>query len=163
VSQRRQIPNDATVEDFDNIAGSSVRASVDGRQVLVGAARLLERFNVPFGPLARESERLIEQAKTVILVAADGRAVGVIAAADVVRPNATKAIAELEALGIEAVMMTGDARRTAEAVAKQVGIERVFAEVLPGQSCRREAAPVGGEVHRDGRRRRQRRSCPCAS
>jgi Cu2+-exporting ATPase len=129
--QRRQLPNDATVEDFENIAGYGVRATVSGRQVLVGAARLLDHFEVPLGPLAGESDRLIEQGKTLILVAADGLAVGVIAAADVVRPNAAKAIAELKALGIEPVMMTGDTRRTAEAVAKQVGIERVFAEVLP--------------------------------
>jgi Cu2+-exporting ATPase len=129
--ERREILNDAAVENFDNIAGYGVRANVDGRQVMIGAARLLERFNVPLGPLAKESERLIDQGKTLILVAADGRAVGVIAAADVVRPNAARAIADLKSLGIEPVMMTGDTRRTAEAVAKQVGIERVFAEVLP--------------------------------
>jgi P-type Cu2+ transporter len=66
-----------------------------------------------------------------MVVALDGRVAGVIAAADVVRPNAGRAIAELKALGIEPVMMTGDTRRTADAVARQVGIERVFAEVLP--------------------------------
>ena len=65
------------------------------------------------------------------MVAIDGRAAGVIAAADIVRPNAARAIADLKALGIEPVMMTGDTQRTAEAVAKQVGIDRVFAEVLP--------------------------------
>ncbi|HEY0582613.1 MAG TPA: HAD-IC family P-type ATPase, partial [Chloroflexota bacterium] len=105
--------------------------TVAGRRVLVGAARLLERFAVPLGPLEQTASRLIEQGKSVILVAVDGRAAGVIAAADTVRPNAARAIADLKALGIEPVMMTGDTRRTAEAVAKQVGIERVFAEVLP--------------------------------
>ncbi len=128
---RRGLINDAAVEDFENIAGHGVRAKVAGRDVLVGAARLLERFEVPLGTLAEHAGRLTEQGKTLILVAADGRAVGVIAAADVVRPNAAQAIAELKALGIEPVMMTGDTRRTADAVAKQVGIERVFAEVLP--------------------------------
>jgi Cu2+-exporting ATPase len=129
--QRREIPNDAMVENFENLAGFGVRATVDGRQILVGAARLLERFNVPLGPLADDTDRLLAQGKTLILVAADGRAVGVIAAADVVRPNAAQAIADLKSLGIEPVMMTGDTRRTAFAVAKQVGIDRVFAEVLP--------------------------------
>jgi Cu2+-exporting ATPase len=129
--QRRAIPNDAVVGNFDNIAGYGVRATVEGRQVLVGAARLLERFTAPLGSLASESDRLIEQGKTLIFVAADGHSVGIIAAADIVRPNAAQAIADLKSLGIEPVMMTGDTRRTAEAVAKQVGIERVFAEVLP--------------------------------
>jgi Cu2+-exporting ATPase len=129
--QRRTIPNDAEIEDFENIPGHGVRANVAGRQVLVGAPRLLERFEVPIGSLAEDVDRLIDAGKTVIVVAVDGKAAGGIAAADVVRPNAARAIADLKELGIEPVMMTGDTRRTAEAVAKQVGIERVFAEVLP--------------------------------
>ena len=129
--ERREIANDAEIRDFENIPGHGVRASVAGRQVLVGAARLLERFEVPVGAMAHDIERLIGEGKTVIVVAVDGHAAGVIAAADVVRPNAARAIAELRELGIEPVMMTGDTKRTAEAVAKQVGIERVFAEVLP--------------------------------
>ena len=129
--ERRGLSNDQTVEDFENIAGYGVRASVDGRQILVGAARLLERFSVPLGSLAETADRLINEGKTIIVVAIDGRAAGVIAAADIVRPNAARAIADLKAMGIEPVMMTGDTKRTAEAVAKQVGIDRVFAEVLP--------------------------------
>jgi Cu2+-exporting ATPase len=76
-------------------------------------------------------ERLLSEGKTLVLVSIDGRAAGVLAAADTVRPTAAQAIADLKALGVEPVMMTGDSRRTAEAVALQVGIERVFAEVLP--------------------------------
>jgi Cu2+-exporting ATPase len=128
--ERRTIPNDAEIEDFENVPGHGVRANVAGRQVLVGAPRLLERFEVPIGSLAEVVDRLIGEGKTVIAVAVDRRAAGVIAAADVVRPNAARAIADLKELGLEPVMMTGDTRRTAEAVAKQVGIERVFAEVL---------------------------------
>jgi Cu2+-exporting ATPase len=127
---RRSIPNDAVLGDFENIAGHGVRATVDGRQVLVGATRLLERFGVPPGTLAQRADQLVERGKTVILVAAEGRTVGVIAAADVVRPNAARAISELRSLGIEPVIITGDTKRTAEAVARQVGIERVLAEVL---------------------------------
>jgi Cu2+-exporting ATPase len=129
--ERRGSSADLAIEDFENVVGHGVRATVAGRRVLVGAARLLERFAVPLGPLEQTASRLIEQGKSVILVAVDGHAAGVIAAADTVRPNAARAIADLKALGIEPVMMTGDTRRTAEAVAKQVGIERVFAEVLP--------------------------------
>jgi P-type Cu2+ transporter len=99
--------------------------------VLVGAARLLERLRVPLGSIEHAADRLVGDGKTVILVAIDGKAAGVIAAADVVRPNAARAIADLKVLGIEPVMMTGDTSRTAQAVAQQVGIERVFAEVLP--------------------------------
>jgi P-type Cu2+ transporter len=128
--ERRNIANDADIDDFENIPGHGVRASVAGQQVLVGAPRLLERYKVPIGSLIEAVDGLIAEGKTVIVVAVEGAA-GVIAAADVVRPNAARAIAELKELGVEPVMMTGDTRRTAEAVAKQVGIERLFAEVLP--------------------------------
>jgi Cu2+-exporting ATPase len=129
--ERRSIANDIEIDDFENVPGHGVRATVAGRAVLAGAPRLLERFSVPVGELGEAIDRLITEGKTVIVVAIDGHAAGVIAAADVVRPNAAQAIAELKALGIEPVMMTGDTKRTAEAVGKQVGIERVFAEVLP--------------------------------
>jgi Cu2+-exporting ATPase len=128
---RRDLANDLSVDDFENVAGSGVRAHVGGRGVLVGAQRLLERYNVGLGDLEPEVDRLLSEGKTLVLVAIDGRASGVLAAADAVRPSAARAIAELKALGIEPVMMTGDSRRTAEAVARQVGIERVFSEVLP--------------------------------
>jgi Cu2+-exporting ATPase len=129
--ERRGLSNDQTVEDFENVAGYGVRASVDGRQILVGATRLLERFSVPLGSLAETADRLINEGKTIIVVAIDGRAAGVVAVADIVRPNAARAIADLKAMGIEPVMMTGDTKRTAEVVGNQVGIDRVFAEVLP--------------------------------
>jgi len=129
--ERRGLPHDLALEDFENVAGHGVRARVGGHDVLVGAQRLLERYGVPLSSLQSTAERLLADGKTLVLVAVDGRAAGVIAAADTVRPTAANAVAELKALGIEPVMMTGDSRRTAEAVAKQVGIERVFAEVLP--------------------------------
>jgi P-type Cu2+ transporter len=129
--EQRGLPNDLTVGNFENIAGSGIRASVDGREVLVGAQRLLDRNNVGLGPIQSTVDRILGEGKTLVLVAIDGRASGVIAAADTVRASAAHAISELLALGVEPVMMTGDSRRTAEAVAKQVGIERVFAEVLP--------------------------------
>jgi Cu2+-exporting ATPase len=129
--ERRSLGNDLVLEEFENVAGHGVRARVGGRQVLVGAQRLLDREFVALDGLQPDAERLLAEGKTLVLVAVDGQAVGVIAAADTVRANAARAIAELKELGVEPVMMTGDSRRTAEAVAKQVGIERVFAEVLP--------------------------------
>src|SRR5207249_6121126 len=100
-------------------------------EVLVGTRRLLEERGVPWERLQPDAERLLAEGKTLMLVAMDGQPAGIVAAADTVRPTAARAIADLKALGIEPVMMTGDNRRTAEVVARQVGIERVFAEVLP--------------------------------
>jgi P-type E1-E2 ATPase len=145
---RRGLANDLPISDFENIPGHGVRATVGGRVILVGAERLWARFAVPPGDLAQASEQLLDEGKTLIFVAADGRAAGLLAAADIVRPTAARAIAELKALGIEPVMMTGDNRRTADGVARQVGIERVFAEVLPedkAEGVRRLQA--GGEPH----------------
>jgi len=129
--ERRGLANDLPIQEFENVAGHGIRARVDGRQVLVGAERLLDRDGVAVGNLHDAADRLLAEGKTLVLVAVDGRSAGVIAAADTVRPNAAHAISELKALGVEPVMMTGDSRRTAEVVAKQVGIERVLAEVLP--------------------------------
>jgi P-type Cu2+ transporter len=129
--ERRRLANDLRVEQFENVAGFGIRARVSGREVLVGAQRLLERHSVDLDPLQTTVDRLLADGKTLVLVAIDGRVAGVLAAADTVRPTAASAIVQLKALGVEPVMMTGDSRRTAEAVAKQIGIERVFAEVLP--------------------------------
>ncbi len=128
---RRGLANDLALEEFEDLAGRGVRARVEGREVLVGTRRLMQERSVALDSLGETADRLRGEGKTLMLVAVDGRAVGVVAAADTVRPNAARAVTELRARGIEAVMMTGDNRLTAEAVAQQVGIERVFAEVLP--------------------------------
>jgi len=133
--ERRGLGELPAVDDFENLAGRGVRAKVDGHDVLVGTRRLLEEHGVDLGDLAVDVDRLLGEGKTLMLVAVDGEAVGVIAAADTVRPSAARAIAELRGLGIEPVMMTGDNRRTAEAVAQQLGITRVFAEVLPEEKA----------------------------
>jgi P-type Cu2+ transporter len=129
--ERRGLGDPPAVDDFENLAGRGVRAKVDGYDILVGTRRLLDEHGVTLGDLTEAADRLLGEGKTLMLVAADGNAAGVIAAADTVRPSAARAIAELRELGIEPVMMTGDNRRTAEAVAQQLGITRVFAEVLP--------------------------------
>jgi Cu2+-exporting ATPase len=129
--ERRGLGDLPDVDDFENLAGRGVRAKVDGHDVLVGTRRLLDEQGVTLGSLAGEADRLLGEGKTLMLVAVDGQPAGVIAAADTVRSSAARAIADLRELGIEPVMMTGDNRRTAEAVAQQLGITRVFAEVLP--------------------------------
>ena len=129
--ERRTLRNSLVVEDFENLSGRGVAARIGGRSVLVGTRRLLEERGVGLDGISAEADRLLAEGKTLMLVAVDGRAQGVVAAADTVRPSAARAVAELKALGIEPVMMTGDNRRTAEAVARQLGLTRIFAEVLP--------------------------------
>ena len=132
---------------FDSITGKGVLATVSGRRVLVGNSRLLADAGIDTGTLAPTREALSAGGKTPMLVAVDGRAAGVVAVADTLKPDSVAAVAALHRLGVEVVMMTGDNRRTAEAIATQVGIDRVLAEVLP--------ADKAGEVERlqrEGRR-----------
>jgi P-type Cu2+ transporter len=99
--ERRRLVNELDVHDFENIAGYGIRAGVANHEVLVGAQRLLDRFSVQLGPLPATADQLLSEGKTLVLVAIDGRAAGLLAAADTVRPNAARAIAELKALAIE--------------------------------------------------------------
>jgi Cu2+-exporting ATPase len=129
--ERRGLANDLTIEEFENLAGRGVRARVGNQDVLVGTRRLMEEQGVDLHVLAGDIDGLLAEGKTLMLVAVDDGAAGIAAAADTVRPNAAQAIAELKELGIQPVIMTGDNRATADVIARQVGIERVFAEVLP--------------------------------
>jgi len=126
---RQAVLTDAT--DFAAIPGHGVSGRVDGRNVLLGNAKLMRERNVDIGGLASDWERLAEEGKTPMYVAVDGKAAGLVAVADTVKPDSKAAIAALKGLGIEVVMITGDNRRTADAIARQVGVDRVLAEVLP--------------------------------
>jgi Cu+-exporting ATPase len=116
---------------FESVTGQGVRAVADGRQVLAGNTRLLQDAAVGLAGLPARAAALAEDGKTAILVAVDGRPAGVIGVADPVKPDSAAAVAALKKLGLDVVMITGDARRTADAVAWQVGITRVLAEVRP--------------------------------
>ncbi|HEX6206792.1 MAG TPA: heavy metal translocating P-type ATPase [Actinomycetota bacterium] len=116
---------------FDSVTGKGIRATVDGREVLVGKAALLAEAGIPASSLDELAARLAEEGKTAMFAAVDGAPAGVVAVADTVKEDSPRAIAALRRLGVETVMMTGDNRRTAAAVAREVGIERVLAEVLP--------------------------------
>jgi P-type Cu+ transporter len=118
-------------KDFDSITGKGVRATVEGHAVLVGNVRLLEDAGVDALRLNVVADRLAEDGKTPLLVAIDGQPAGVIAVADTLKEDSLAAVAALHRLGIQVVMITGDNRRTAAAIARQLGIERVLAEVLP--------------------------------
>ncbi|HJQ31357.1 MAG TPA: heavy metal translocating P-type ATPase [Pyrinomonadaceae bacterium] len=119
------------VESFDAFAGHGVEGSAEGRRVLVGSRRLMEERGVSLDGLEWRAAELAAEAKTPVYVAFDRRAAGLFAVADTVKPESSEAIKALRTLGLEVVMLTGDNRRTAEAVARSVGIERVLAEVLP--------------------------------
>lgn len=121
----------ADPSEFQSVTGKGIRAKVDSRQVLVGNRRLLEEAGIEITGLVQEAERLAAEGKTPMLAAVDGRPAGVVAVADTVKEDAVAALAALRRLGLEVVMITGDNRRTAEAIARQVGIGRVLAEVLP--------------------------------
>jgi Cu+-exporting ATPase len=121
----------AKATHFEAVAGHGIVAEVDGYNVLLGTLRLMRDRQVTLNGVEAEVSRLQAEGKTVMVVVADGEALGVIAVADTVKPTSQEAIANLHNLGIEVAMLTGDNARTAEAIARQVGVDRVLAEVLP--------------------------------
>ncbi|MFB6366050.1 heavy metal translocating P-type ATPase [Paenibacillus elgii] len=118
-------------ERFEAIPGYGIAAVVEGREVLVGTRKLLRREGIEFAHAEGVMERLESEGKTAMLIAVDRRYAGMVAVADAVKETSQEAIARLKQEGIEVIMITGDNRRTAEAIARQVGIDRVLAEVLP--------------------------------
>ncbi|MBI4932922.1 MAG: heavy metal translocating P-type ATPase [Actinobacteria bacterium] len=126
----RELDLSATT-DFESITGKGIRALVDGHEVLIGNRRLLDDASIDTTNLSTEVDRLAEAGRTPMLIAIDGQPGGVIAVADTIKEDSAAAIAALRGLGIHVAMITGDNARTATAIARQVGIERVLAEVLP--------------------------------
>lgn len=118
-------------DTFDSVPGHGVLATMHGKTVLIGNKKLMEREHVDASALEPEVARLASEGKTGMYVAVDGKAAGVVAVADRIRESAKNAIRELQGLGVQSVMLTGDNKRTAEAVAKQLGMSSVIADVLP--------------------------------
>jgi len=125
----------ARVESFESITGQGVGGRVDGRPVVVGSAKLLSARSAEPGVLAEEAEGLRTEGQTVVLVAIDGHAVGLLGVVDPVKPTTPDALRALRADGVHVVMLTGDSRVTARAVARQLGLEEVEAEVLPDRKA----------------------------
>ncbi len=167
----------ATPDRFQAVTGLGVRATVQGRSLVIGSPRLMRNEGIDVGPVATEITRFEGAGKTAVVVAASPAAVstvavstaavstvaqagtaavagvlGVIAIADTVKPESRLAIEELRQLGLEVVMLTGDNRRTAEAIAAEVGIDRVLAEVMPGEKAeavkRLQESGPGGHLQR---------------
>jgi P-type Cu+ transporter len=134
----------AEPRDFRYFTGKGTRGVVDGAEVLVGNRRLMEERQIDAAPLAREAELLANAGKTVNFVARDGRPIGLIALADVVRPSSRAAIEEFHRLGIRVAMITGDNWGVGNAVGRELGIDTVLAEVLPEHKAA-EVAKLQGQ------------------
>ena len=119
------------IDQFNNIPGHGIEVELDGKLVYLGNRKLMLNKNVDLSKLEAESDRLASEGKTPMYISFGSQPAGIIAVADIVKDSSAGAIKKLHAMGIEVAMITGDNRRTAEAIAKQVGIDRVLAEVLP--------------------------------
>ncbi len=119
------------VQSFEAIPGHGVAATVEGHHILIGNLKLMNREGIALGGLEEKSKALADNGKTPMYVALDGKAAGIIAVADTVKEDSKTAIAAMKKMGLEVVMITGDNERTAKAIARQVGVDRVMAEVLP--------------------------------
>ncbi len=120
-----------TVESFEAIPGHGIQVTIEQSDIYIGNKKLMDQRGISLEGLKETSDRLAGEGKTPMYVAMDGSLAGIIAVADVVKESSAKAIRKLQTMGIEVAMITGDNRRTAEAIAKQVGIDRILAEVLP--------------------------------
>lgn len=119
------------VDSFEAIPGHGIEVAIDGGKVLIGNKKLMDNRSISLNELKDKSDQLAGEGKTPMYIAIDDKLAGIIAVADVVKESSTKAIKKLQEMGIEVAMITGDNRKTAEAIAKQVGIDRVLSEVLP--------------------------------
>ncbi|MEI9477223.1 MAG: heavy metal translocating P-type ATPase [Deltaproteobacteria bacterium] len=118
-------------KDFQAIAGYGIEATVGSKRILLGNSRLMEERKVALDGLAGEAERLSGEGKTPMFLAVEGKGAGIIAVADTLKENSKEAVEAFHRMGLEVVMLTGDNERTARAIAQQIGIDRVLAEVLP--------------------------------
>ncbi len=125
----------ATPQNFDSIPGHGAQAQVNGKAVLVGNRKLMRDHNIAFNGLGSSADSLEGAGRTVVYAAVDGALAGLIAIADAPRETSKETVARLRAMGVQVAMLTGDNRATAERIAKELGIDTVFAEVLPGQKA----------------------------
>ena len=128
----------SALEHFEAITGRGIKAKIKGQStVLIGNRKLMDETSIYYKSFEQELKRLEDEAKTVMLIAENGRCVGVVAEADTLKDDSVEAIVELKKLGLQTAMLTGDNRRTAEAIARKVGISKVLAEVLPDKKVAR--------------------------
>lgn len=133
-------------ETFEAVPGHGISVTVEGAKILVGNRRLMQINAIPIDSYEQEIQALELQGKTAMFIARAGRVIGIIAVADTLKDHSTEAVAKLKEIGVETIMLTGDNERTAKAIAVQVGIDRVIANVLPG-----EKAAVIKKLQREGK------------
>jgi Cu2+-exporting ATPase len=130
-AKRRKVKIVSGILNFRSLSGLGLEARVSGKHILIGTERLMNDKKINLTPIRKDIDRLLGEGKTLMISAVNGKVSGVIAAQDEVKPTAKKTIQKMKEIGLEAVMITGDNQKTAEAVAKKLGIKRFFAEVLP--------------------------------
>lgn len=118
-------------ETFEAIPGFGIESVVEGKQLLIGTRRLMKKFNIDIEEVSKSMEELEREGKTAMLIAINKEYAGIVAVADTVKDTSKAAITRLKKMGLDVVMITGDNTQTAQAIAGQVGIEHVIAEVLP--------------------------------
>jgi P-type Cu2+ transporter len=133
--KNRKLELPQSVEKFENLSGLGVKAVVDNKNVLVGTTKLMKENNIALSSLEQKINEFLDRGETIMVLAVDGAVKAVIGAADPIKENAKEAVEKMKALGIEIAMITGDNKTTAEKVAKQIGIERVFSEVMPADKA----------------------------
>ena len=133
-------------DNFQSVTGKGVTGEVDGHTVAAGNVKLLESLGINAGDLSQQADKQRAEGKTVMLIAIDGKAAGLIGVADPIKDSTAEAIRDLHAEGIRIVMLTGDSHATAEAVAGKLGIDQIHAEVLPEQK-----AELVKQLQADGR------------
>lgn len=124
------------IQKFASLAGHGVEAIVDGKHILIGTVKLMQDRNIDIAPLRSAMTELLRQGKTIMLIAVDGIIAGVLGANDPIKPSALAAVSRMKELGLEVAMITGDNQKTAETIARQLDIKRVFSEVLPEDKAR---------------------------
>src|SRR5699024_5706163 len=125
------------VDEFDAIPGHGIEVTISGNKILVGNRKLMQDHQVDVGDAEQELIDYEVEGKTAMLIAVDGEYRGIVAVADTIKETAPQAIRELQEEGLEVIMLTGDNERTAQAIAKQVGIDQVIAQVLPEEKADR--------------------------
>ena len=145
-AEERDIPL-APIQDFEAVSGRGVRGTLHGAAVLAGNRAMLEEAGISLGSLGDKGEALAQDGKTPLYFAEDGKMLGVVAVADTPKATSAEAVRQFQALGIDVVMLTGDNQRTAQAVGRALGVNRVIAEVLP-----QDKEQVVAQLQADGKR-----------